>query len=140
MRADAVVDTVATRPVGARVQDVYKVNSLVFSSRTNAVAGRVKWDPARSLWNGSMLAGALLLGPMTFTWGAFAVFLLILAIYPGQTDPGFRFVELLQRLGLAWNVQVADALPPRTGVTPITPQARRTLDLQCAQARGVAHA
>ncbi len=327
----AAINTSATEPAGP--QDVYKVNSLVFSTGTNAVAGRVKWDPVRSVWNGSILAGALVLGPMTFTWGAFGAFVLLLAlimcaghsvgfhrllihrtfecpkwlertliwigvlfgmqgphwmmrthdfrdwaqrqpdchaylrhghgllrdgwwnlhcrlvlddppafdpgddvardrfyqflqrtwmlqqirlavglfllgglswlvwgtvvriavgvhshwyvgylchtrgtqdwlvdegviqaynvtwaalpsmgecwhnnhhafpasaqhgIYQGQIDPGFRFIELLRKLGLAWNVQVADGLPPRLGVTPITSQARRTLDLQHAQAR-----
>ena len=324
-------DTTAAKPVGTRDHDVYKVNSLVFSSSTNAVAGRVNWDPARSLWNGSMLAGAVVFGPMTFTWGAFAVFLLVLAIimcaghsvgfhrllihrtfacpkwlertlvwvgvlfgmqgpywmmrthdfrdwaqrqpdchaylrhghgllrdgwwnlhcrlalddppgfdpgdaahdrfyaflqrtwmaqqiplaialfllgglpwlvwgivvriavgvhfhwyvgylchtrgtqdwlvdegviqaynvtwaaipsmgecwhnnhhafpasarhglYQGQVDPGFRFIELLQKAGLVWNVKVADDLPPREGITPITPQARCTLSEQTARA------
>ena len=80
MTADPAAHTTSTESVGAGDHDVYKVNSLAFSSRTNGVAGHVLWDPARSLWNGSMLAGALVLGPMTFTWGAFAVFLLLLAI------------------------------------------------------------
>jgi stearoyl-CoA desaturase (delta-9 desaturase) len=39
-----------------------------------ADTGRVRWDPARSLWFGSMTAGALILGPLTWTPSAFALF------------------------------------------------------------------
>ena len=60
--------------------DVYKVNSLTRSPDSNAVDGHVRWDPCRSLWNGGMLLGALALGPLTFTWGAFAVFVVVLGI------------------------------------------------------------
>ena len=63
----------------SNVDDVYKVNSLTLSTDSNAVDGHVEWDPCRSLWNGGMLLGALVLGPMTFTWGAFAVFVAVLA-------------------------------------------------------------
>ena len=61
-------------------EDSYKVNSLVLSATSSPVAGTVKWDPARSFWNGGMLLGALVLGPLTFTWGAFALFVLLLAL------------------------------------------------------------
>ena len=61
-------------------QDVYRVNSLVLASTSSAVAGDVEWDPVRSSWNGGMLLAALVLGPLTFTWGAFAVFLALLAL------------------------------------------------------------
>ncbi|MDE0348857.1 MAG: acyl-CoA desaturase [Gammaproteobacteria bacterium] len=312
--------------------DAYKVNSLVLEARSDPFAGSVKWDPARSLWNGGSLLGAVALGPLTFTWGALAVFVFLLALtmcaghsvgfhrrlihrtfdcpkwlertlvwfgvlvgmqgpywvirshdlrdwaqrqpdchpylrhgrgpfgdgwwnlhcrlvlsappgfdpgpgiaddafhrflqrtwmahqvpvalllfmiggvpwvvwgvvvrvavgvhshwyvgylchtrgpqdwlvddgaiqahnvtwaaipsmgecwhnnhhafpasarhglYPGQLDPGFRFVELLERIGLAWNVKVAERLPPRTGITAISPRARRTLALQADHA------
>jgi len=36
-----------------------------------------------------------------------------LGLYPGQTDWGFRFIQLLERTGLAWSVQVPAGLPPR---------------------------
>jgi sn-1 stearoyl-lipid 9-desaturase len=37
-------------------------------------------------------------------------------LYRGQCDPGFRFIQLLERLGLAWNVQTPATLPPRAGL------------------------
>ena len=58
----------------------YKVNSLIFLRGVDPLAGHVKWDPARSFWNGGMLLAALTLGPMYFTWSAFAVFVVLLAI------------------------------------------------------------
>lgn len=63
-----------------RSRDVYKVNSLVLKASSDAVAGSVAWDPARSLWNGGSLVCAVVLGPVTITWGAFAVFALLLAL------------------------------------------------------------
>jgi stearoyl-CoA desaturase (delta-9 desaturase) len=40
-------------------------------------------------------------------------------LYPGQVDIGWYFICLLERLGLAWNIQLPDRLPPRTGITPL---------------------
>lgn len=60
--------------------DPYQVNSLVLSPSTDAVAGVVKWDPVRSIWNGTILLAALTLAPIYATWGAFAVFLILSAI------------------------------------------------------------
>ena len=56
-------------------------------------------------------------------------------LYPGQLDLGFHFIELLEKLGLAWHVQVAESLPVRTGITAITPLAERTLAAQSRQTR-----
>ena len=44
-------------------------------------------------------------------------------LYPGQVDIGFRFIQLLELLGLAWNVRVPANLPPRAGLTPLTARA-----------------
>jgi sn-1 stearoyl-lipid 9-desaturase len=44
-------------------------------------------------------------------------------LYPGQIDIGFRFVQLLEWLGLAWDVQVPQGLPLRPGITPVSPDA-----------------
>jgi stearoyl-CoA desaturase (delta-9 desaturase) len=51
-------------------------------------------------------------------------------LYPGQLDLGFKFVKLLERTGLAWDVQEAEMLPLRPGITPITKRAQQTLALQ----------
>jgi stearoyl-CoA desaturase (delta-9 desaturase) len=40
-------------------------------------------------------------------------------LYPGQVDLGYRFILLLERLGLAWNVHTPATLPPRAGITPL---------------------
>jgi hypothetical protein len=39
---------------------------------------------------------------------------------------------LLEKFGLAWNVQEADLLPLRQGITPLTEQAKETLRRQRA--------
>ena len=44
-------------------------------------------------------------------------------LYPGQIDLGYRFIQLLQLLGLAWNVKLPASLPPRPGITPTTGRA-----------------
>ncbi len=38
-------------------------------------------------------------------------------LYPGQIDIGYRFVQLLEMLGLAWDVQLPETLPERAGIT-----------------------
>ena len=53
------------------------VNTLVEVPGCSPVAGRVRWDPVHSLWNGGMLLVAVLLGPATFIWDAFAVFIVL---------------------------------------------------------------
>jgi sn-1 stearoyl-lipid 9-desaturase len=44
-------------------------------------------------------------------------------LYPGQIDLGWHFIQLLQWLGLAWNVKVPANLPPRPGISPVTARA-----------------
>ena len=51
-------------------------------------------------------------------------------LYKGQWDIGFQFIKLLERWNLAWDVQEADLLPPRKGITPLTDEARGTLERQ----------
>lgn len=36
-----------------------------------------------------------------------------IGLYKGQSDPGYRFIRMLEALGLAWNIQLAKALPHR---------------------------
>jgi fatty-acid desaturase len=53
------------------------VNTLIERPGCSPVDGVVRWDPVHSLWNGTMLAGALVLAPLLFSWSALAVFLLL---------------------------------------------------------------
>src|SRR4051794_34434278 len=55
----------------------FKVNSLSGLEQADASEGILVWDPGRSIWNMSMIAGALVLGPLFFSWSAFTVFLLL---------------------------------------------------------------
>ena len=40
-------------------------------------------------------------------------------LYPGQIDIGWNFIQLLQYLGLAWDVKIPSTLPPRDGITAV---------------------
>jgi fatty-acid desaturase len=53
---------------------------IFYGPDTDPVSGTVKWKPSKSLWIGAMTAIALVFGPLTFTWGAFAVFMALSAI------------------------------------------------------------
>lgn len=55
--------------------DAHAVNSLVETPDADPVAGRVRWDPVHSLWNGGMAAAALILGPLTVSLPALGVFI-----------------------------------------------------------------
>jgi len=61
-------------------RDPYKVNSLILGPDVDPVAGTVRWDPVRSIWNGGMLLAALNLAPIFITWGAVLVFLVTCAV------------------------------------------------------------
>jgi stearoyl-CoA desaturase (delta-9 desaturase) len=36
-----------------------------------------------------------------------------IGLYKGQSDPGYRFIKMLEALGLAWNIRLAKDLPYR---------------------------
>ena len=40
-------------------------------------------------------------------------------LYPGQIDLGWNFIQILEFLGLAWDVQIPSKLPPREGITAV---------------------
>jgi len=44
-------------------------------------------------------------------------------LYPGQLDLGFLFIRGLERIGLAWDIQVPANLPRRRGISPAEPNA-----------------
>ncbi|MEP3050544.1 MAG: hypothetical protein ABJP48_11185 [Erythrobacter sp.] len=58
----------------------FKVNSLTGLDHADQGTGRALWDPARSIWNTSFILGAVILGPLYFSWGGFAAFLILSAI------------------------------------------------------------
>jgi stearoyl-CoA desaturase (delta-9 desaturase) len=53
---------------------------IVADGGASPVAGTVRWAPAKSLWIGGMTLTALALGPLTFSWGALALFLVGCAV------------------------------------------------------------
>ncbi|WP_415923011.1 acyl-CoA desaturase [Steroidobacter sp.] len=53
---------------------------IVDTGDTDASAGVVRWRASKSLWIGGMSAAALVFGPLTFTPGAFLLFLISTAI------------------------------------------------------------
>ena len=59
---------------------IYKVTSLLIGPDDNPSAGKVYWDPARSIWNGSMLICAIVFAPQYFTWGALATCIVLLEL------------------------------------------------------------
>ncbi|ATW02402.1 acyl-CoA desaturase [Sphingorhabdus sp. YGSMI21] len=58
----------------------FKVNSLTGLEVADPGKGTVLWDAPRSIWNMAFLFGAIILGPLYFTWGAFAIFLALSAV------------------------------------------------------------
>lgn len=40
-------------------------------------------------------------------------------LYPGQIDLGWNFIQLLETLGLVWDINVPSNLPPRKGITAV---------------------
>lgn len=53
--------------------DPHRVNTIVELPGCSPVAGRVRWDPSHSLWNGGMMATSLLVAPWLVSWSAVAV-------------------------------------------------------------------
>ncbi|MFD2262662.1 acyl-CoA desaturase [Lacibacterium aquatile] len=57
--------------------DRCSVNTLVEGVEADPVAGRVRWDPVHSLWNGGMMVVTVIFAPLSFSWSALMVFLLL---------------------------------------------------------------
>lgn len=54
--------------------EALRANRVRARHATDVVDGQVHWEPVRSLWITVMMAGALIGAPLTFSWSAFAVF------------------------------------------------------------------
>ena len=63
----------------ANSQSMFRSPRMFEADGTDAVRGSVHWKPAKSLWISAMTLTALIVGPMFFTWGAFALFLITTA-------------------------------------------------------------
>ncbi len=55
-------------------------------------------------------------------------------LYPGQIDLGWHFLQGLEQLGLVWDVQTPDKLPPRDGITPVRDDAANVMKPRGANA------
>lgn len=73
--ADDAVDTALQNSEGS-----LRSPRMFDSADTDAVEGAVHWQPAKSLWVLAMTLTALIGGPLSFTWGAVALFLATTAI------------------------------------------------------------
>lgn len=62
---------------GGAAQGAFKVNSLVLTDNPSPLTGKIVWDKWRSVWNTFIFSSAIILAPMHFTWGAFALFLVL---------------------------------------------------------------
>ncbi|MEM8750457.1 MAG: acyl-CoA desaturase [Pseudomonadota bacterium] len=59
----------------ARSESTFR-SPRMFDDHACSVAGRVVWNPQKSLWLIFMASVAVVLGPLFFTWGAFVLFIL----------------------------------------------------------------
>jgi stearoyl-CoA desaturase (delta-9 desaturase) len=48
-----------------------------------------------------------------------------IGLYPGQSDWGYGFIRLLERLGLAWDIVLPQMLPHRAALRPLPRPKRR---------------
>lgn len=53
---------------------------MISGNDSDPVKGRVVWAPAKSIWVTTLTLIAVVGGPLTFSWSAFAVFLLLTAV------------------------------------------------------------
>jgi fatty-acid desaturase len=63
----------------ARSEGMFRTPRMFEADMTDAVAGQVRWKPGKSLWIGTMTLIGLIGGPLYFTWGALALFLVTTA-------------------------------------------------------------
>jgi hypothetical protein len=83
-----ILSRVDLRPVAVDIVDLaLQRNESTFRSPrmfdaddTDALAGVVGWKPGKSLWISAMTATTLVGAPLTFTWGALALFVVTTAV------------------------------------------------------------
>src|SRR6185436_18730465 len=83
MEAQTEAGSPPTDPVDAALQasaSTFRSPRMFDAADTSAVDGRVAWKPVKSLWISGMTLAALIGGPISFTWGAFALFLVTTAV------------------------------------------------------------
>lgn len=62
---------------GEAASGAFKVGSLSNLEHADPAHGHLVWDWPRSLWNMGFIIGAIVLGPIFFSWGGVTVFLLL---------------------------------------------------------------
>lgn len=62
---------------GEAASGAFKVSSLSGLEDADPARGRLVWDWPRSIWNMSFIVGAVVLGPMYFSWSGVLVFLVL---------------------------------------------------------------
>ena len=53
---------------------------MISRQDSDARDGSVVWMPAKSIWVGTMTVVAIVFGPLTFNWSAFALFVVMTAV------------------------------------------------------------
>lgn len=73
----------AVDPIDIALQNsasTFRSPRMTEADDTDAVAGHVVWKPVKSLWITGMTLTALIAGPLTVSWDAFALFLVTTAV------------------------------------------------------------
>jgi fatty-acid desaturase len=65
---------------GEAAMEMTSTERVIAIGGTSPVHGKVHWLPVKSLWITGMTLAALIGGPLTFSWGAFAVFMILCAV------------------------------------------------------------
>jgi fatty-acid desaturase len=63
----------------AHAEGMFRSPRMFEDRKTDSLSGSVHWSPVKSLWISTMTLAALIGGPLAFTWGAFALFIVTTA-------------------------------------------------------------
>jgi len=81
--ARTMIEGAVVDPVDAALQrseSTFRSPRMFDADDTSAIAGEVRWKPAKSLWIAGLTLAALIGGPWYFTWGATALFIATTAV------------------------------------------------------------